>query len=142
MVTVSIATRSFSIRVSNQVSTSETGIATASPAAVVKSATQMPPARRDGSTALPAPCNCRNASIMPSTVPNRPSSGAIWAMASSARNPRCNACSRVTATRPISSSITALEAARLAESRIAVARAPPTGEGSASAIWRASPTLP
>src|SRR5690606_31756417 len=52
------------------------GIATLRPAAVVISAVEIPPARRPAS---PLPCTMitENTSIMPNTVPSRPSSGAI-----------------------------------------------------------------
>src|SRR5690606_15052265 len=62
------------------------GIATARPTAVVSRATQMPSDRVAGLTWLPAAAMALKASIMPSTVPNRPSSGASTAITSRIRS--------------------------------------------------------
>lgn len=56
------------------------GIPTIRPEAVVTSALEIPPARTAGLVVICVPMNELKMSIMPSTVPSKPSNGAMAAM--------------------------------------------------------------
>ncbi|MNN98039.1 hypothetical protein D3C81_2173320 [compost metagenome] len=56
------------------------GIPTIRPAAVVINALEIPPASTEALVVIPEPVNALKISIMPSTVPSRPSNGAMAAI--------------------------------------------------------------
>ncbi|MCY1452117.1 hypothetical protein D9M71_690190 [compost metagenome] len=60
------------------------GIPTIKPAAVVISALEIPPANTAALVPMPVPMKALKISIMPNTVPSRPSNGAMAAIVPSA----------------------------------------------------------
>src|SRR5690606_19886611 len=83
MASCSIPTTSSSTRRSRKRWKNNAGMPTIRPAAVVMSAFEIPEAS-NGALAIPAPMNALKISIIPSTVPRRPSNGAMPAMVPSA----------------------------------------------------------
>src|SRR5208283_384025 len=100
------------------------GIATVSPAAVVISASPMPPDSTRGSPS-PLAVMALNAWMIPATVPSRPSSGATAAMVPRVLRKRSNSC---TTWRPPSSSRSTINARGLLRLVRPIASSLPSGE--------------
>jgi hypothetical protein len=118
-----------------------TGIAMASPLAVVSRATLIPPATSPGSTS-PASSMAAKARIIPATVPRKPIRGATLATVARTTRPRSRNPSSMVPTVLMACSISPA-LTFFCEIRLRPAyRMAAAGPGVAAAIWTASSMLP
>ncbi len=117
-------------------------MATIRPAAVVNSATQMPPDRIDGLTRLPAASRAWKASIMPITVPKSPIKGLTTAISARVGKPRRRPSRIAEATRVTSSRATSVPIRGSATAPMAAAITCANGPGAASTAALASAACP